>query len=119
MAEPKKPGGDGPGGPSKGRPGDGGAQTVLEREPKVHKPRMWKVVLHNDDYTTMEFVVWVLQMVFQKDQDEAMALMLAVHQTGRGVAGVFTKDIADTKCDQVMELAEANAMPLLCTTEPD
>jgi ATP-dependent Clp protease adaptor protein ClpS len=117
MAEPKKPGGGDEGGGKK--PGGGAGQTVIEREPKLHKPKMWKVVLHNDDYTTMEFVVWVLQMVFQKDQDEAMALMLSVHQTGRGVAGVFTKDIAETKCNQVMELAEANAMPLLCTTEPD
>lgn len=116
MAEPKKPGGDGPG---KGKTTDGGGQTVLERDPKTHKPRLWKVVLHNDDYTTMEFVVWVLQMVFQKDQEEAMTLMLAVHQTGRGVAGVFTRDIAETKANQVMELAEANAMPLLCTTEPE
>ena len=95
------------------------AVVITDSKQQLKKPPLYKVLLHNDDYTTMEFVVWVLQMVFQKDQDEAMALMLAVHQTGRGVAGVYTKDIADTKCDQVMELAEANAMPLLCTTEPD
>lgn len=106
MAEPKDP--DGPGG-----------QTVIERAPKIKKPKMWKVVLHNDDYTTMEFVVWVLQTVFQKTQEEALSLMLAIHHTGRGVAGVFTRDVAETKASHVMELAEANGMPLLCTTEPD
>lgn len=108
MAEPRDPDG--------GRPGD---QTVIEKAPKIKKPRMWKVVLHNDDYTTMEFVVWVLQLVFQKGQEEALSLMLAIHQTGRGVAGVFTRDVAETKASQVMDLAEANGMPLLCTTEPD
>jgi len=105
-----------PNNPDGGKPGD---QTVIERAPKIHKPKMWKVVLHNDDYTTMEFVVWVLQLVFQKSQDESLALMLAIHQTGRGVAGTFTRDVAETKATQVMELAEANGMPLLCTTEPD
>ena len=108
MADPNNPDG--------GKPGD---QTVIERAPKIQKPKMWKVVLHNDDYTTMEFVVWVLQLVFQKSQDESLSLMLAIHQTGRGVAGTFTRDVAETKATQVMELAEANGMPLLCTTEPD
>ena len=60
-----------------------------EQVDEVSEPPMYRVLLHNDDYTTMEFVVWVLQMVFQKDQQEAMTLMLAVHQTGRGVAGVW------------------------------
>ncbi|MBL8783841.1 MAG: ATP-dependent Clp protease adaptor ClpS [Deltaproteobacteria bacterium] len=100
-------------------PGKDGGQTVLERAPKLHKPKMFKVVLHNDDYTTMEFVVWILEIVFQKNQDEAFALMLAIHETGRGVAGVYTKDVAESLCDRVVELAEANGMPLMCTTEPE
>ena len=110
-AAPDKPGRSEP-----GRPGD---QTVLERKPKVDKPRMYKVILHNDDYTTMEFVVWVLREVFAMTGERATALMLAIHNQGRGVAGVFTRDIAETKANRVTELAEQNGMPLLCTTEPD
>ncbi|MFO0748645.1 MAG: ATP-dependent Clp protease adaptor ClpS [Myxococcota bacterium] len=126
MAEPKNPpppegpGGPpgGPGGPKTGQP-PGGDQTVLERAPKVSKPRMWKVILHNDDYTTMEFVVWVLQTVFSLDGDQAHALMWAIHKEGKGVAGVFTRDIAETKAQMVRELADENGMPLLCTAEPE
>ena len=121
MAGPRQPGdsgagGDGPGAPKTGRPGE---QTVLERDPKVQKPRMWRVVFHNDDYTTMEFVVWVLKQVFQMPDERAMQLMFAIHKQGRGVAGVFTRDIAETKALQVRELAEEHGMPLLCTAEPD
>jgi ATP-dependent Clp protease adaptor protein ClpS len=111
MAAPDKPGRSEP-----GRPGD---QTVLEREPKLDKPKMFKVLLHNDDYTTMDFVVWVLREVFAMGGERALALMLAIHNQGRGVAGVYTRDIAETKAARVTELAEENGMPLLCTTEPD
>lgn len=117
MAEPKNPPPDGPQKPA--GPGGPGEQTVLEREPKVSKPRMWRVILHNDDYTTMEFVVWVLQTVFAMDIDNAHALMWAIHKNGKGVAGVFTRDIAETKAATVRELAEENGMPLLCTAEPE
>lgn len=109
----------GPGKPPGGEPGRPGEQTVLEREPKIDKPRMYRVLLHNDDYTTMEFVVWVLREVFAMTGERATALMLAIHNTGKGVAGVYTRDIAETKAARVMELAEENGMPLLCTTEPD
>lgn len=115
MAEPKDPGKP-PNAPDKGRPGE---QTVLERDPKVQKPRMYKVILHNDDYTTMEFVVWVLQVVFSLDGDDSTALMWAIHKQGKGVAGVFTRDIAETKEAMVRELADENGMPLLCTIEPE
>lgn len=111
MAAPDKPGRSEP-----GRPGD---QTVLEREPKLDKPKMFKVLLHNDDYTTMDFVVWVLREVFAMSGERALALMLAIHNQGRGVAGVYTRDIAETKAARATELAEENGMPLLCTTEPD
>lgn len=118
MSEPKNPPPPGgPNGPKTGPPG--GEQTVLERDPKVSRPRMWKVILHNDDYTTMEFVVWVLQTVFAMDIDTAHALMWAIHKQGKGVAGVFTRDIAETKARIVAELADENGMPLLCTAEPE
>ncbi len=105
--------------PDKGDPGKGGGQTVLERKSKTKKPRMFRVLLHNDDYTTMEFVVWVLERVFHKSDTEANALMLSIHHKGYGVAGVFTKDIAETKVAQTLALANENGMPLLCTLEPD
>ncbi len=98
---------------------DGGSQTVLERKPKTKKPRLYKVLLHNDDYTTMEFVVWVLAQVFRKSEAEATHLMLQIHHKGAGVAGVFTRDIAETKATQVTHLAEEHRMPLMCTTEPE
>ena len=113
---PSGPPKDPPGERRTGRPGE---QTVLEREPRVQRPRMWRVLLHNDDYTTMEFVIWVLQRVFSMDIDDAHALMWAIHKSGRGVAGVFTRDIAETKASAVREMAEENGMPLLCTIEPD
>jgi len=113
MSDPKRPEE-----PGKGKPG-GGQQTVLERDPKLKRPKLWRVILHNDDYTTMEFVVWVLQVVFHKDESAANHLMLAIHHKGHGVAGVYTRDVAETKAAQVMELAEENGMPLQCTTEPD
>lgn len=111
MSDTKKPGKD--------EPGKGGGQTVLDRKPKTKKPRMFRVLLHNDDYTTMEFVVWVLQRVFHKSDTEATALMLSIHHKGYGIAGVFTKDIAETKVAQTLSLANENSMPLLCTMEPE
>jgi ATP-dependent Clp protease adaptor protein ClpS len=99
--------------------GPPGEQTVLERRAKVGKPRMYKVIFHNDDYTTMEFVVWVLREVFALGPGQAEVLMMTVHRSGRGVVGVFTRDIAETKAARVTELAELNGMPLLCTTEPE
>ena len=113
MSDPKRP--DEPGTKDPG----GGRQTVLEREPKVQRPKLWRVILHNDDYTTMEFVVWVLQVVFHKDEAAANHLMLTIHHKGQGVAGVYTRDIAETKATQALELAEEHEMPLQCTTEPD
>jgi len=83
------------------------------------KPRLWKVLLHNDDFTTMEFVVHVLMEFFHKDQTEATAIMLHVHTKGIGVAGIFTRDVAETKVQQVTEYAEKNGMPLLVTAEPE
>jgi ATP-dependent Clp protease adaptor protein ClpS len=86
---------------------------------KVEPPRMWRVLLHNDDYTTQEFVVWVLETVFHKPPGEAIAIMMHVHQSGLGLAGIFTRDIAETKVTATKRLAEQHEYPLLVTMEPE
>ena len=97
----------------------GGLETVLDRKSKTKKPKMYRVLLHNDDYTTMEFVIWVLQEVFHKTESQATHLMLTIHHKGQGVAGVYTRDLAETKVAQVTDFAREQGMPLLTTTEPD
>ncbi len=86
---------------------------------KLSPPVLWKVILHNDDYTTQEFVVWVLRSVFHLGETEAVRIMLDVHRKGKGVAGIYPYDIADTKVAQVKVMAEAKEFPLLCTLEPE
>lgn len=88
-------------------------------KPRVERPKMWKVLLHNDDFTTMEFVIEVLMLVFRKSKVEATRIMLSVHSGGKGVAGVFTKEIAEAKAGQALDLARSRAYPLLVTTEPE
>jgi len=95
--------------------GDLGVAT--ERKPKLARPPLYKVLLHNDDYTTMEFVVMVLQGIFDKPHAEAVQIMLHIHKRGIGVAGVYTYEIAETKVAQVHALAEENDYPLKCTLE--
>ena len=93
---------------------------VVERtqqEEKLARPRRWKVLLHNDDYTTMEFVVWVLQAVFHHDETTATQIMLHVHKTGTGVAGVYTREVAETRVSQVEALAREHEFPLRCSME--
>ena len=80
---------------------------------------MWRVLLHNDDYTTQEFVVWVLEAIFQKPHGEAFAVMLNVHRSGTGVAGIFTHEVAETKVKATEQLAEEHEFPLLVTMEPE
>ena len=97
-------------------------ETLLSdtrQDQAVDRPRFWRVLLHNDDYTTQEFVVWVLESVFRKAPAEAHAIMLSVHRTGLGVAGVYTRDVADTKVRSATQLAEEHEYPLLVTMEPD
>ncbi len=97
---------------------DGGA-TVLERRPeKIKPPQMYQVALLNDDYTPMEFVVMVIQEFFNKDRETATAIMLKIHLDGKGICGVFSKDVAATKVDQVTEAARASGHPLQCVAEP-
>ena len=91
--------------------------VLTEQETKLEKPKLFKVLLHNDDFTTMEFVVYVLQSVFGLGETEAVAIMLKVHLEGVGVAGIYTYEVAETKAAKVTELARAHEYPLLCTVE--
>lgn len=86
---------------------------------RVETPRLWRVLLHNDDFTTQEFVVWVLETVFRKDAAEARTIMLHVHQAGVGLAGLYTRDVAETKQRATQRLAEQQEFPLLVTVEPE
>lgn len=101
--------------------GEGGHDTgvLTETKKKVKKPPRFKVLLHNDDYTTMEFVVFILRAVFLKTDDDAVRIMLAVHQAGVGVAGVYPYEVAEAKVNKVIGLAQANEFPLLCTIEQE
>lgn len=91
--------------------------VVVKPKAKAKKPAMYKVVLLNDDYTPMEFVVMVLEKFFSKTHEEATHIMLHVHQRGVGVCGVFTYEVAETKVTQVMDLARQQQHPLQCTLE--
>jgi len=91
---------------------------VIER-PKSETPRLYKVIFHNDDFTTQEFVVLVLLTFFHKSETEATFIMLTVHRKGSGVAGVYTRDVAETKVQQVTDFAREHGMPLLLTAEPE
>ena len=101
--------------------GPGGGNTMLdpETQKKVERPPLYKVLLHNDDFTTMEFVVMILVTVFHRDASAAEAIMLAVHRQGVGVAGVYTYEIAESKIKKVSQMAKANGFPLRCTLEKE
>jgi ATP-dependent Clp protease adaptor protein ClpS len=86
---------------------------------KLQRPRLWRVLLHNDDYTTQDFVVWILETIFHKPHGEAFAIMMSVHKSGMGLAGVYTFDIAGTKVKAAKQLAEEHEFPLLVTMEPE
>ena len=93
--------------------------VVEKTKPKLERPKLYKVVLLNDDYTTMEFVVIVLMRFFHKSAEQAEQIMLHVHQKGKGVCGVYTYEIAESKVYQVMDFARENQHPLQCTMEPE
>jgi len=93
--------------------------VVVKPRPKVKKPSMYKVLMLNDDYTPMEFVIHVLERYFAKTPEEATRIMLHVHQKGVGICGVFTFEVAETKVNQTMELARKNQHPLQCTLEKE
>ena len=94
-------------------------QVVAESKTRLKKPPLYKVLLHNDDFTTMEFVVHVLQTVFGHDEAAAVRIMLNVHTQGTGVAGVYTYEVAETKAEAAARLARAHEYPLLCTVEEE
>ncbi len=109
MAEPEEP--------EEHEEREGSVET--EERPKVEKARRFRVLFHNDDYTTMEFVIRVLMKFFHRTETEATQIMLSVHHKGQGVAGVYPRDVAETKVAQVMGYAKENGMPLLVTAEPE
>ncbi|MFA6238296.1 MAG: ATP-dependent Clp protease adaptor ClpS [Bacteriovorax sp.] len=96
---------------------EGGTSTIIKN--KVELPKKYKVLLHNDDYTTMEFVIFILQGVFHKTIDEAERIMLEVHKKGIGLCGVYTFEIAESKAQKVERLAREHSHPLICTFEPE
>jgi ATP-dependent Clp protease adaptor protein ClpS len=95
-----------------------GDLAVAPAKPKVKRPPLYKVVLLNDDYTPMEFVVEVLEHFFLMNREKATQVMLAVHTQGKGVCGIYTRDVAETKAELVNQAARDNGHPLLCEVEP-
>jgi ATP-dependent Clp protease adaptor protein ClpS len=104
----KRGGGEGP-----------GTGVIVKAKPKTKKPSMYKVLMLNDDYTPMEFVVHILERFFNKNRQEATRIMLHVHKRGVGVCGVYTYEVAETKVTQVMDFARQHQHPLQCTLEKD
>ena len=98
---------------------DTGIVTETKKRAQTKRPRLYKVLLHNDDYTTREFVVYVLQTVFRRDEQESVRIMLHVHYNGVGVAGVYTREVAETKVQTVERLAREQEYPLRLTIEPE
>ena len=93
--------------------------TITKEEIKVKKPNLFKVILLNDDYTPMEYVVGLLKKVFNKNQDEAINVMLTIHQKGSGICGIYTLEIAETKANSVMKMAKKDQHPLQCIIEKE
>jgi len=100
-------------------PGVTTAEPKTKTKPKLERPKLYKVLLHNDDYTPMEFVVLVLVNVFHKSESDATSIMLHAHTRGYAVAGVYTFEVAETKVAETLKLAEQSQFPLLCTMEPE
>ena len=97
---------------------EGTSVAVATIEPKLKKPPLYRVIIFNDDYTPMEFVVYILQTFFGIDRDKATQIMLAIHTQGKGVCGIFTKEVAETKAAQVNNFARKNEHPLISEIEP-
>jgi ATP-dependent Clp protease adaptor protein ClpS len=93
--------------------------AIIDAKPKPQKPSLYRVLILNDDYTPMEFVVYVLERFFNRSREEATRIMLHVHQTGVGVCGVYTYEVAETKVAQVVDMARRHQHPLQCTMEKD
>ncbi|MET0751843.1 MAG: ATP-dependent Clp protease adaptor ClpS [Pyrinomonadaceae bacterium] len=95
------------------------SDVLTESETRLEKPKMYKVILHNDDFTTMDFVVFILKTVFMRSDIEAFTIMFQVHNEGIGVAGVYSFEVATMKAEKAMNLSKANEYPLLCTVEEE
>ncbi|MBS1795157.1 MAG: ATP-dependent Clp protease adaptor ClpS [Acidobacteria bacterium] len=95
------------------------SEVLTESETKLEKPKLYKVILHNDDFTTMDFVVFILVHVFLRSEFEAFEIMLKVHHEGIGVAGVYPFEIANMKAEKAMNLSRSREFPLLCTVEEE
>ena len=93
--------------------------SVEEAKPRLKKPRMYRVLLMNDDYTPMEFVVTILRKIFRLTEEQSVQIMLKVHTEGSGVCGIFTAEIAETRVREVLALAREHQHPLKCTMEPE
>ena len=93
--------------------------VLTDSDVKLEKPPLYKVVLHNDDFTTMEFVVYVLRTIFHRADAEAFEIMFKVHTEGIGIAGIYTYEIATMKAEKAMNLARAQEFPFLCTVEEE
>lgn len=111
--------GEGPGDNDESGDDDGQTGIVTKSRSKTKKPSLYKVLLLNDDYTPMEFVVHVLERFFNKGREEATSIMLHVHQKGVGVCGVYTYEVAETKVTQVMDFSRQHQHPLQCTMEKE
>ena len=98
---------------------DGQSDVLTVAKKKLKRPTLYKVLLHNDDYTTMDFVIHILKKFFHKSPSQAQEIMLRVHKEGAGVCGVYTREIAETKVSFVTEEAQKSSYPLLCTYEPE
>jgi len=94
-------------------------EVLTESDTKLEKPKLYKVVLHNDDFTTQEFVVFILIHVFMKSDAEAFTIMFKVHYEGIGVAGIYPYEVAQMKAEKAMNLSRAHEYPLLCTVEEE
>ena len=98
---------------------EGGVETVVKKKDKLAHPKQYRVILLNDDYTSMDFVVAILETVFRKSPAEAVQVMLAVHKKGSGLAGIYTKEIAEAKIEAVHSRAKEASYPLRCALEPE
>lgn len=97
---------------------DGEGSTDLAEKIRLKKPKMYKVLMHNDDYTTMEFVIHVLQKFFSKNYDESHAIMLKVHHDGIGICGIYTFEVAESKASKVNKYSKSKGHPLKCSIDP-
>jgi ATP-dependent Clp protease adaptor protein ClpS len=105
--------------PPASKPGNPAGDVAVKERSTVKKPNNYKVLLHNDDFTTQVFVIHVLQKFFKKNETEATQIMLTVHHTGSGVAGTFNREVAEAKVAQVTDYSRAHGFPLKCTMEPE